>query len=292
MRVYVTPPSNMSRAMFRVARALRRYAPKDIEVVDDIRDADTQILHVIGRDVLTYDSRAENVAVIQYCTDGCRTQLEEWAFLWQRSLAVWSYYDLRSLMPSDANFYYAPLGIDSAFRSDYDRDAKRDIGVVTSGYVNGSCAEAIEEVAHAASRAGLKTVHIGPIPINLTRELPNTFSNAFNISDFQLASIYRRAQFVSGLRHVEGFEMPAIEGLACGARPIVFEREDMRSWYDDCAMFVYEDASLETNLEAIFKQGAAVVTPAERESALRRFDWQRIIDGFWQSVLTRIEATR
>jgi hypothetical protein len=283
MKVYVEPPASMSRAMFRVARALRRYAPKHVQVVDSPHDADVQVMHVIGPDALTFESAAPRVAVIQYCMNGDKTGAE-WQTFWGRATAVWSYYDLSSIMPTHANFYYAPLGIDSAFRADFDAKVERKIGVVTSGYVNGPGAEAIEEMVFAAHENGLFAVHIGPVPVNLTREMPSTWRNLFNISDTQLANIYQHAQWVSGLRHVEGFEMPVIEGLACGARPIVFDRADMRSWYDDYAVFVKEDETLSAQLSNVFATAPKEVTATERERVLRQFDWSTIVTGFWDKI--------
>jgi hypothetical protein len=79
--------------------------------------------------------------------------------LWSRAAVTWSYYDLRAVMPQDARFYHAPLGIGDHFREDYVEQPRR-YGILTSGYVTGSNAEAIEEATLASERAGYPAVHL------------------------------------------------------------------------------------------------------------------------------------
>lgn len=282
MKVCVRAPRHLSKAMFRVENALKRFAPPSVSFVETGAEADLQVLHVIGADAITYESEADKVAVVQYCY---KTAGEgPWASLWERSTCVWSYYDLQAFMPHSVRFYHAPLGVDRAFRGMFAKGV-RDVGVVTSGYVHGAGAEAIEQVVQAAFARGLKTVHLGPMPVGLTRNLPLSWSNVHEISDGILASVYRRAQWVSGLRHVEGFELPALEGLCCGARPILFDRADMRQWYEGHALFVPEDDALEETLLKLFAAPPAPVTEDERQSVLDRFDWEPIVRGFWERAL-------
>lgn len=284
----------MSRAMHRVAVALRRYAPDNIQTVDKPEKADLQVLHVIGADAIEYRSRAPKTATIQYCYRTAGPEHLGWPGFWSRNVAVWSYYNLQTLMPSETVFYHAPLGIDPLFVEE-PRDVKRIIGVVTTGYVTGAGAEAIEEVMWAAHECGLQIIHIGPKPVGLTRAVPPSWRSMHGITDTQLADIYRHAKWVSGLRHVEGFEMPAIEGLACGARPILFDRADMRQWYDGHAVFINElddRAALVDQLKTVFQDCPSPVTLPERREVLRKFDWQTIASGFWRAVLDGLERTR
>lgn len=108
-----------------------------------------------------------------------------------------------------------------------------------------------------------------------------------DIPDRKLAGLYSMCQFVAGLRRCEGFEMPAAEGLLCGARPIMFDAPHYRAWFDGLAEFIPEtDAASVTNaLEGLFREGAVPVSQSEKWDARGRFDWQRLVTGFWTKVL-------
>lgn len=283
MKAYVRCPVHLSQAMFRVVRNLERYAPQEIEFVSNARDAEFQVLHVIGKEAI--ETRCEDFAVIQYCYQTAGDG--PWQELWKRARTVWSYYDL----PAE-NLYLAPLGIDSAFLAR--SNSLRDIGVITSGYVSGQGAEAIEEMHIAASFVNMKSVHIGPDNV---QGIAAPLTNArLGIYDSELAELYGRSRWVSGLRYVEGFELPVIEGLSCGARPIVFDRPDMRRWYDRYAVFVKErsgKALIEDLINILmFPPGAAEVPEHLRLEAQKQFDWKTIIEGFWQQVLSREQVAR
>jgi hypothetical protein len=290
LKAFVKAPGAMSRAMFRVEKALTRYAPRDVEIVQRAKDADVQILHVIGGDALSYQSDAARTAAIQYCVSTAGGG--DWQSFWSRQLCTWSYYDLHTQMPHDACFYHAPLGLDDAFKEPILGSPLRPIGVITSGYVTGPGAEAILEVAIAAHAAGLRVMHIGPKPVPTSLktkiDMPPGWRNVEGVSDDELANLYRSARWVSGLRFVEGFELPVIEGLACGARPIVFERADMRQWYSANAVFVPEAGNLVEALTGIFSEQPDDVTAHERAEVIAQFNWKPIIEDFWTVVLARV----
>lgn len=280
MRVYLDPPETFSRAMQRVGRALRQTRPRWVEPLSAPVGAEHQVLHVIG---YNNERHAPEYSVIQYCLLTTGTDLSAWHELWQGSRLVWSYYDIEHLLPPGVRFYHAPLGVDGeVFKGD---GAPRYMGVVTSGYVAGPGAEAIEEVADAALEIGLSVFHVGPHPVGMSPRREATWRCGHGMSDEDLAGIYGRARWVSGLRHVEGFELPVLEGLACGARPIVFDRPDMRQWYDDFAEFVPDcsGTKLVDALVRVMSEAPRPVTAAERAEVLRRFNWDTITRGFWEA---------
>ncbi len=260
MKVFVQPQGLHSLAMKRVAIALQTYAPPDMEFVSHSSEADLVVLHVIGypeteEAVNTLIKRGKKYVIMQYCVRTTqKPDTKDWLLLWQMAEAVWSYYDLEAMLNVDFGvdlrdwkfpFYHAPLGVDAAFRkvSHYNRT----IGAMTSGYVCGSKGEAIEEVGKAAIHNGLPVVHLGPSSIVSSEgghiaPLGHRWSSVTGIDDTALAQLYSRSRWVSGLRHGEGFELPAAEGLCCGARPILFDRPEMRRWYDGHAVFVPESS--------------------------------------------------
>lgn len=286
MRAYVSPPSHLSKAMFRVSKALEHYIlpSQDVQIVYRLQDADMQVAHVIDFDALTYDPGIPFV-VIQYCTNALSEQdMLRWQPLWKRAHGVWSYYDLGRYMPDGANFFHSPLGIDEPFRQRV-QSGERTIGVMTSGFVHGPSAEAIEEVLIAARKCKLNTTHLGPMPVGMSH-IPKPWVSVHGVGDQTLASLYSRTQWVSGLRHMEGFELPCIEALACGARPIVFDRPDMRQWYNGYAHFVKESQGEELveQLVKIFSSPVEKVSEQERREVLQKFNWETIVPAFWEKM--------
>lgn len=294
LKVFVEPVGIYSPAMVRIARALELYAPENIEIVKQESAADVAILYVIGRDYLDRGknilARGRSYAIVQCCleTAGFNYSAEsvnEWCELWSRSLAVWSYYNLEDLV-NENQFMYAPLGIDAVFTSAASKSSLKSDYVVTTGCVSGSRAEAIEEVWLAAKIAGLRSVHVGPEKVQGTIYRADEILTG--ISDFQLATIYQQAQWVCALRHVEGFELPALEALACGTRPILFDQPDLRHWYGRHAIYIPEcrDEELVDRLVKLFKlPQPSPMTESERLMVIDEFNWKPIAQKFWLKVV-------
>lgn len=289
MKVYVDPiPKTLSRAMYRVAKALKDYSPPEIEIVSQPINADIQILHVIGDRGKRFVF-AKKYAIIQYCYLSGKTISEDrWDALWNDAKFIWSYYDLKSRI-SENRFLHAPLGIDSIFANAAWWGTRRKIGVITSGYVNGKGAEAISEVAEAAYRLGMKIVHLGPTNVkDLYVKKSWNWEAAYDITDVELVELYEDALWVSGLRHVEGFELPALEGLSCGARPILFDRSEMKTWYSDHGEYVSEEDDEEKLTESLVKimsEKPRQISEEERKEIVEKFDWKKIVGEFWEGVL-------
>ena len=264
--------------MVRVARALAQYAPPSVELLDSPSGADLVVSHVIG-----YGPTPDTPeAIIQYCVNSTGEGLEWWKERWHKARLVWSYYDLEVHTPR--NFYFAPLGVDASFTQG--QETPRDIGIMTSGFVSGPGAEAIEEAWSAASTVGLRALHLGPPQIEGMRVPPPRWTSVCGVTDEELAALYHRCEWVSGLRHVEGFELPVIEGLCCGARPIVFDRPDMTTWYEGHAAFVPECEGVELAevLTEVLRHVPVPVSQQEREIVAATFNWATIARGFWERL--------
>lgn len=206
---------------------------------------------------------------------------DDWIDLWQGAVCVWSYYDLPALMNEDGiaapfNFYHAPLGIDEVF---YKRGEKKDFDIVTHGtYLTEGVRECIWSTSRVAFLGHVDIPHVSCFE---------------NIGDNELAELYSRSRYVSGLRRVEGFELPAVEGLACGSRPVLFDREHYRQWYGDLAMYVPEEPreGVIRSLAKVFAMDMPV-TEAEIVRAKTMFNWERIVNGFYEHVKTGLSAVR
>jgi hypothetical protein len=280
----VTPDD---RAMKRVSEALKRSAPSCVTWVGP-EQARLTILHVNGR-VEQFTEQAGLIkktgkyAVIQYAVRSTqKPRTDAWLRLWAGAKLVWSYYNLKELLLEDAlqvefPFYHSALGVDPAVF--YPRGTDRTFGIVTTG--QSWLTESVKECARAAWANGKTVAHLGP---NLRRSGVVCHTD---VSDEVVAGLYSSAEYVSGLRRVEGFELPAAEGLLCGARPIVFNRPHYRTWYDGLAIFVPELSRPEVTdwLQDTLSRKPVPVSQAEIDEGAARFNWPRICRGFWERVL-------
>lgn len=301
MRVYVQAPAKLSRAMHRVANALEEEAPEHgFELVSATEDAELVVLHVIGypetvKAVEELKAAGKRYAILQYCLRSTqRPRVPDWLELWRGSVGVWSYYNLEALAAEDdveldgVPFYFAPLGADARIFNlaggELEVPPPPRFVITTSGYVAAS--EGVKEAAAAARRAGRRMYHLGP-----DLKLGAHVSRGLGITDHMLTKIYRRSDYVAGLRRAEGFELPAAEGLLCGARPICFDRPHYRDHYGRWAYFVAEasPAELEEELLALFECEPEPLTEDELLEARRYFSWSRVCSGFYRHILELLE---
>lgn len=289
MKVYLELPQE-SRGIGRVRDNLKKYLPDGYTVVLDRKQADLIIFHVIGRhdmvekQVQKAISRGQKYAMIQYCLRSTmQPSTKEWIDMWAGAECVWSYYDLNQLCDEDGgkmsnNFYHAPLGIDPAFKN-FEPKLKPKTNVIlatSQGYLVESARECV-----------LATQGVGGSMVYLGSELGKNGVTCFTgISDKQLARLYGSCFYVSGLRRIEGFELPVVEGLSCGARPIVFDQPHYRKWFGDFAIFIPENDRESTiySLVDVFSNTYRPVTQNEIDHARSIFDWGSIITNFYKKI--------
>jgi glycosyltransferase involved in cell wall biosynthesis len=290
MKVYLEPEGWMSLGIKRVANALRMYRPGWATIVSNPKDADLHIVHMVGNGQRQHwlgNGPDPNLpyAVVQYCLR--TTELpntKDWLDVWQRARGVWSYYDLPAKIAEDGqvdpgiNFYIRPLGVDATFRPSSPIRKRYLIG--TSGRIADT--EGVRECYEVCNALGRGMFHLGP---NL--ELgAGSVTYADGISDEDLSDFWSQCGFVAGLRRIEGFELPVLEGLMAGARPIVFDSPHYRQWFGEHAEYVPEVAPSELvpYLLAIMSQPVRVVTAAERAQVAEIFNWKTITEGFWEAI--------
>lgn len=294
MRVYLAPPKVASPSLMRVTDALVQHKPEWVEIVPAEDLADIVVLHVIGRQdqtikqVWQLNCKDKDYAVIQYAIRSTlRPETEGWLPLWRHAKVTWSYYDLPELVAEDGitgnaanfDFYHAPLGVDEVFTQSLNYD-KRIFQILTSG--QSYLTESVRECLLAARAVGTDIYHLGD---NL--KMKNAWCGT-GLTDRELAGIYSQCKYVSGLRRVEGFELPAAEGLMCGARPIMFDRPHYRKWFNDWAIFIPESPREETieHLRNVFSSPYNGVTQDEIAAARQLFNWERIIKNFWERLFS------
>jgi D-inositol-3-phosphate glycosyltransferase len=299
MKVFLNAPVGMSRAMYRVEKALKEHCP--FQVVESPVGADVIVLHVIGypetlEAVQEFWNIQQKYIIIQYCLRSTQEpDCGKWLPLWRNAEMVWSYYDLPALAREDGynftgiNFYHAPLGCDPLVFRPWPVPKKYVIG--TSGYVAET--ETVEEAAEAANKVGQKMFHLGP-QAEFMKHWWNQEHIVFkhDISDDDVAQFWSRCQFVAGLRRKEGFELPAVEGIFCGARPVMFDMPHYRKWFHDLAVFIPEGTQKEVteSLARLFLAGPSTVTSEQRAIAVQRFSWPEIATGFWAKATQPLPA--
>lgn len=304
MKVYQNISPQFGRGIQRVAKAIEEYAPAGVEFTE-YEQADLVIHHVIGvqnfHPTKTIDQfmagsfPGQRQAVVQYCVATSEQPLPIWWFkhVWSHCDLVWSYYDLLGQMlnfpPDEIGeygwgkiFYEAPLGVDKVFHGSIADRPKRPIFLVcTSGYIPET--EGVLECVEAAARVGGRVLHLGPASLNLGPHV----AYVEGISDQQLAALYKSCRFVSGLRRVEGFELPAAEGLCGGTVPICFDQPHYNRWFEDAAAYVTESspAAVTDLIENIFREPTIKADAIDVSLAQRKFSWPRVVGGFWQRLL-------
>lgn len=317
MRVYVDPiPVTLSKSIHRLADALTRYAPPDVEIArattpvvgpTDLQDVDLVLCHVIGQEgwdpyLDHFAMKGIRHAVWQHCLHTTRhPNPNDWAAFWGGAAVVASCYDLagkwtQAQIPPDTmeaahfrtpNFLRLPLGVDTDVF--HPRVAPPEGSgllpgerflVGTSGYVDGM--EIIGEWAWVAGANSGRHFHLGP-----HLRLPNAAVKYRNgIPDADLAGYWSFCNYVSGLRRSEGFELPAYEGLACGARPVMFDREDARHWLGPHAEYITEgpDESIRWQLDTLVRGKYRAVTPDEVQWVKETFSWEAMATKFWAAI--------
>ena len=278
MNVYIDKEELGSIAIARTMKAIKTHAPGGVHFVDSAKSSNLIILNVVGRlkhlGIKIRDFNKPYI-IIQYAQKSTlNPNPNDWLHVWKDARLVWSYYDLGKF--GRFNFYRSPLGVDSAFKR---HQTAKEYVIATSGV--GYLQESVRECIHAARKVNRRVFHVGPI----FKELPEIdFSNG--MGDADLAKKYSACEFVSGLRRYEGFEFPVIEGFVCGARPICFDAPHYRQWFNDFAIFIPKVSRDEivNHLIEIFKSHQKPVTDKEILEVRRRFDWKKIVDGFWKHI--------
>jgi len=289
MKIYVENFFSYS-AINRISDAFKKYIPPEHHLVDSKDAADFIFVNAYGhrRNIQKYTASllAQNkkYAIIQLSVRSTSNPgTKDWLPIWEKAELVWSYYDLPELCKEDNagvnfNFYRAPLGVDSEVFKEI--KSKRNFLIASTGSGRAWNKECKNEILLAADGLGKKVFQLG------SGENTDTITYSNDMDDKTLAKYYSQCEFVSGLRKIEGFELPVIEGLLCGARPICFDKPDFRYWFDGLAEFIPEDyIKITENVRSVFQKGARPVTDTEKEYVKTHFDWNKICKEFWWQSL-------
>lgn len=249
----------LSHAFQRLEEALHLTAPEGVTFVETEAESDLNIRPIVNWVDFQEPSSKDVCWQLCYLTAGQTP--EWWQERWRVCHAVISYLDLPT------RYLQMPLGYDpNVF---FMGNGMKKYRAITTGYVDGPGAEFISDVWRAFGNV----LHIGA---NLA--LGEGYNHTERISDSQLRSAYQASEYVVSLRDVEGFELPIIEGAACGALPVALDLPCYRRWFPATTLFVRPTHVLE-DLKRIAEQ------PANYSPAVGRFEWSNVMKDFWKEIL-------
>lgn len=260
MRIfYSAKKPYLSHAFQRIEEGLKLTAPPNVQFVDKEEESDINIRPIVNwRD---FDQPSEKDICLQLCYLTAGQDPDWWIERWGRCRMVASYLDL------PYNYLQMPLGYDpNVF---YPSDKPKVYRALTTGYVDGPGGEVIEDVWKAFGNV----IHIGK-----DFKLGKGYHNAEKVSDNQMRSLYQASEYTVSLRYIEGFELPVIEGAACGSLPVAFDLPCYTKWFKPFTLFVRPD-HIPEDLRRIAQE------PAMHVPSVTKFKWENVMKEFWNEAI-------
>jgi glycosyltransferase involved in cell wall biosynthesis len=266
---------NWGHAFFRISKALHDYSPKEIEWTD-FEHADTYLVHVVGGGEIPEMEKGlekkKKLIIFQhvYFTGG----VYDWSQYWKQALLTVSFHNLKDYTNKDFNFYSTPWGADSKL---FSRLAiKKSYKVFTTGHIAET--ENIDKLYLACKNIKQTMYHTGT-----NFEFGEYYKYLPFLNDREFVVMLNGAQYISCLRDIEGFEMMGVEGLFCGARPIVPDLPTYR-WYKDHGIFIDMNKDIVKQLEIILNSTPEEPSPLEMKEIHNKFSWQNLIPRIFQEI--------
>lgn len=251
--------------LWRVREQMKATAPDWVSFTTNEYEADAQIILGIGANGVTPLVEKMPTILLQLCYKTSEMPPKWWSKLWEKCMIIGSYYDL----DGPDHFVRFPMGYDpNVFYRD---DSPKRYDAIVFGTMDGpeeigSVCRAFDTVAHAGMNLGF-----GPGYVHYD-----------NIPDTRLRSVYAQSRYCFGMRHVEGFEIPVVEGAACGCIPIVLDLPCYRDWFEDLpALFIDPNRDVEEQLRNIKNLGLGIVPTAE---SAKRFEQNNAWAPFWAKL--------
>lgn len=262
---------DFGKAFKRISSAFHRYSPNNIEWVET--NQDVTLVHVVGGAEIHFLEEFDNLIIVQHCYLTTDYQNIPWETYWKKAILNIAFRDLREVSSSDINFCHTPWGADT--HTFYNIESTvRDIDVFSTGHV--ASTEHLDTLFHACEATAKMMYHTGEnfkYNRNHYRYMPY-------MDDLAYRNILNRSRYVSCLREVEGFEMAGVEGLLCGAVPIV-PNLPTYSWYKGYGVFVDMDGDVQAQLQEILMSPPPKVDFA---SARETFGWEKIVNNIFAEL--------
>lgn len=287
MKVFFYRRPDLGMAFLRIEHYFKLFAPKLFRWVGDINNADLAIVNIVGMEDIYYTLNLQIPYVIVFHCPLPDTNAIQEAF--SRAVAIYSFLDLSNFK---GNIMRGGWGVDPTLFY-VEPFMEKQFTILATGMV--AHTEALGEIYQACVRIGGRMLHAGPDVSHQIRHLnPQYYYQQYFYDPNLLRLAYNSAKFVSGLRRDTGFELPVLEGLLCGCRPICFDFEVYRYYFNDFAIFIKQTGATFTytdfeditqQLVDVFQNKYTPVTKEEIEEAKKRFAWEVIVQKFWNFIL-------
>ena len=249
----------LSPSLGRIWEGLDLTKPEGAVWVEEERDADFIFNPVVNYQDFKNVKLDSRHVLFQLCYLTAGGSPFEWAEIWSKVGLIVSYLDL------PWEYLLMPLGYDPA--KFYPEQLPKKYKAMTTGYVDGPGAEYIKAVWEAFG----DVIHVGH-----DFKFGKGYHNASKLSDNQLRALYSSSEYIVSLRDVEGFELPLIEGAACGAIPVALDLPCYKKWFYDTAQFVSRDNLVE-DLRNLLPGSPPDV---------RGFEWANVMKPLWRTLWT------
>lgn len=275
MKIYEDSNPDFGKAFKKISEALRKYAPEYVQWVSREQSPDLTVLHVVGGqeyEKLTVADLSKTI-IVQHCLYTTDLEPNLWKDFWKNAYAVISWNAIEDVMPEGANFFRIPLGADPNLFNVVP-NINKNIKVFTTGHV--AITEMIDSVHEACSRTGNVLYHTGE-----NFRWPSTSYKFLSYMDERaFFNTLSRAQYVTGLRTLEGFEVMCIEGAMTGSVPIIPNLPSY-DWYKDFGTYIDLSSNVVDQLTSIFNGEFVGLTKEQIDYVRHRFSWETVCKEFY-----------
>jgi glycosyltransferase involved in cell wall biosynthesis len=275
------PLRRESPALPRIRWGLLKYAPPEVELTSSPEKAELQILDWTGDIVKPACSKY----VLLVHNPPIHRNQEFLREVFQKAelcITYTKYYTFRNeYCPSPLElekfrWLVTPWGVDLDMFYINSLIRERPHLIMCTGTVAET--ELHREIYEAVRRVGGKMVHVGS-DVGIKGEGYTLIS--MWIPDYEMNLLYNMSRYVSAIRKPWGFELPGIEGLACGCTPIWLNHPIHREWFEGYGLFIDTNRVTEELIE-IFKSEKKVNVSREK---LEKFNWKNIAERIWREIL-------
>lgn len=275
---YINP--KWGKAFKRISDAFHKYSPSWIEWVQREEDCNVLLVHVVGGEEAIILEKVIPKIIIQHCYFSAEYERYDWPKYWEQAILTVSFHNLPEYTERKFSFYGMPWGaeVEQFFRIP---SIEKDISIFSTGHVAET--ECIDKVFEACKT--LKTImfHTGH-NFNWNTQY---YKHLEYIDNVPFNYLLNRCKYVSALRLVEGFELTAIEGLFCEARPII-PNESTYNWYRNYAYTIDTSKDIVEQLMVILNTSPKPILEEEKKEIISTFSWKTIMEGFYKELETKL----
>lgn len=266
---------NFGKAFGRISKALHKHTPDGVEWVKD--NQDLTLLHVVGGEEYEMAQKLDlsKTILVNHCVFTTAMPIPMWEVLWKEAGLTISFHPIDTYTTEKINFFRTPWGADTS--EFYSTNQSRTIKAFMTGHV--AATECLDSVYEACKATDNFVFHTGENFKWDTR----WYKYRSYMNDAEFLNTLNKAQYVTGLRKFEGFEMMCLEGAMTGAVPIVPD-EPTYDFYKDFGIFVDMKSDIVSQLIDIFR-AEYVPLDSEKVAYVReKFSWNTICAGIYDRV--------